>query len=274
MAPRVEFMHSPRGSWSRAASVIKRTDGGLFWWTIAITFLIGLATFSWFFCIYVFTHPERPFSYKLLDRFHKLEPIRAFSEKDAPGGKTFTHKDLYQTFYQFTEENLIQKNSELHRGYITNYKEERPIYVRGHFKVIHARPLTKNDVFPCGTIARAVALVDDDKEYRNVVIEYIVPSKTPPKDQFLPGDILKIDAADQEGKRRRFASVLNVQRQKDDSIVFTLIPLSYGEHANPQAGFSILGEPPRLLNIEGKWPITDDALGATTSPSLVAAGKR
>ena len=262
MALRVEFMHAPRGGWSRAASVVKRSDGGLFWWSIAITLLIGLATFSWFFCIYVFTHPETPFNYGLLNRFHKLEALRTFSEKDAPPGKTFAHKDMYQTFYDFTEENLKQKNTDLHRAYITNYKEERPIYVRGHFKVVHARPLTKSDVFTCGTVARAVALVEDDKEYRSVILEYILPSNTPPKDHFLPGDILKLDTADQAGKLRRYASLLNVKRQDDDGMVFTVVPLAYGEHANPQAGFSIRGEPPVLLNMEGKWPITDDAVGA------------
>ena len=255
-------MHAPRGGWSRAASVVKRTDGGLFWWSIAITMLIGLATFSWFFCIYVCTHPETPFNYGLLNRFHKLEPLKLFSEKDIPSGKTLGHKDIYQKFSQFSGENLAQNNKDLHRAYITNYKEERPTFVRGNFKVIHARPLTKDDVFPCGTIARAVALVEDDREYRNVVIEYIVPSKTPPKDQFLPGDILKIDTADQTGRLRRYASLLNVERQGDDAMIFTVVPLAYGEHANTQAGFSIKGEPPDLLNLKGKWPITDDALGA------------
>jgi hypothetical protein len=255
-------MHAPRGGWSRAPGVVRRTDGGLFWWSIAITLLIGLATFSWFFCIYVFTHPEKPFNYRLLNRFRKLEPLRAFSEKDIPGGKTYAQKDIYQTFYSFTRENLEQKNSELLRAYITNYKEERPIYVRGNFKVVHARPLTKSDVFTCGSVARAVAVVEDDREYRNVILEYVLPSKKAPKDQFLPGDILKLDTPDQAGKLRRYASVLNVKRLEDDAMIFTVVPLVYGEHANPQAGFSITGEPPPLLNIEGKWPITDNAVGA------------
>jgi hypothetical protein len=254
-------MHSPRGSWSRSAAVVKKTDGGLFWWSIAITLLIGLATFSWFFCIYVFTHPEKPFNYKLLTRFHKLDALKAFSEKDAPPGKTLAHRDVYQKFYSFSEDNLTQTNSDLHRAYITNYKDERPIYVRGHFKVLHARPLTKDDVFTCGTIARAVAVVEDEKEYRNVVIEYILPSKTPPKDQFQPGDVLRLDTPDQAGKHRLFASLLNVQRKQDEGMVFTVIPLAYGDHTNAQAGFNIRGEPPETLNMEGKWPISEDALG-------------
>lgn len=259
MEPRIQFMHAPRGG--RSAAVVKRTDGGLFWWSVAITMLIGLATFSWFFCIYASTHPEKPFYYNLLTRFHKLEPLKAFSEKEMPSGKTYSHKDMYQSYYSLTGENLVQKNSDLHRAYITNYKEERPVYLRGSFKVTHSRELTKDDVFPSGTIARAVALVEDDKEYRNVEVEYILPSSGKSKDQLLPGDILKIDTADQAGKGRRFASLLNVDRRHDDSMVFTVVPLAYGELANSQAGVSIKTEPPDKLNMAGKWPITDDAVG-------------
>ena len=245
--------------------VIKCSDGGIFWWSIGITLLIGLATFSWFFCIYAFTHPEKPFYYNLLSRFQKLEPLRAFTEKDMQPGKTYAHKDMYQTFYSLSGENLAQKNSELHRAYITNYKEERPVYLRGSFKVTHSRALTKDDVFTCGTIARAVALVEDDKEYRNVVIEYILPSLKQPKDHLLPGDILKLDTTDQAGRGRRYAALLNVDRREDDGMVFTVLPLAYGEHANPQAGVSIKAEPPGVLNMAGKWPITDEAVGAAVS---------
>ena len=264
MEPRIQFMESPRGGWSRTVSVVKRSDGGLFWWSVAITLLIGLATFSWFFCIYAFTHPEKPFYYNLLDRFHKLEPLRAFTERDMPPGKTSNHKDLYQTFSQFTDENLKQKNSELHRAYITNYREERPLYLRGNFKVIHSRALTKNDVFPCGTVARAVALVEDDKEYRNVTIEYILPSNKPQKDHFSPSDILKLDTPDQTGKGRRYVSLLNVERNTDDGLIFTVVPLAYGEHAHPQDGVSIKAEPPSRLNMSARWPITDEAVGTST----------
>lgn len=268
MEPRIQFMESPRGGWSRTASVVRRSDGGLFWWSIAITLLIGLATFSWFFCIYAFTHPEKPFYYNLLTRFEKLEPLRSFTDKDMPPGKTWSYKDMYQNFAQLAGEHLDQKNSDLHRAYITNYKEERPVYLRGSFKVVHSRELTKDDVFPGGTVARAVALVEDDKEYRNVVIEYILPSNTKPKDRFLPNDIIRIDTADQAGKARRYASLLNVERREDDGMVFTVIPLAYGEHANPQAGVSIKAEPPSRLNLSGRWPITDDAVGTAVSVAL------
>ena len=94
-----------------------------------------------------------------------------------------------------------------------------------------------------------------------MTIEYVLPSNTPPKEQLLPGDILKVDTSDQAGKLRRYASLLNVKRVQDDAIVFTVVPLAYGEHGNAQAGLSIKGEPPDLLNMKGKWPITDEAIG-------------
>jgi hypothetical protein len=272
MTRKVQFLQSPRGSWSRSGAVVMRSDGGIFWWAVAITLLLGFAVFSWLFCIYVCSHPERPFSYSLLNRFEKLEPLKPFSDKDAPGGKNMTCRDVHQTFFSFTEENLKQKNAELHRAYITNYsgKELRPVYLRGQFKVLHSRPLTSSDVFTCGTIARCVALIDGDKEYRPVIVEYVIPTRTPPKDQLMPGDIISLDTGDMRNKRRRFASLLNVARHGEDGLILTTVPLAYGEHGNASAGLSIASEPPARLNLEGAWPITSDSIGApVTSVAVV-----
>ena len=60
--------------------------------------LLGFAAFSWFFCISVFSHPEKPMHYELLGRFDKLEKIRRFTDADAPTGKAFTRMDLRETF--------------------------------------------------------------------------------------------------------------------------------------------------------------------------------
>ena len=267
-------MQSPRGSWSRAAAgAIQRTDGGIFWWAIAITVLLGAATFSWFFCILVFTHPEKPMHYALLSRFNKLEPIRQFTEKDAPGGKSYDQRDLYQTFYSFTDENLAQKSTDLRRAYITNYKDERPVYVKGRFRILQARPLKDGDMFTSGVVARAVALSDNDREYRNVVIEYILPTREPSDVKFGPGDIIEIDTAAQRRKRRLYATLLNVHRQGDDSMVFTVVPLVYGEHAvDADKGIVIKAEPPKRLNLGGSLPVTTEApvAGSTGAPVTVA----
>src|SRR3954468_10816976 len=77
-----------------------RRDNGLFWWTILITLLIGVATFCWFFSIMVFKYPEKPFNYRLLTKLEKLEriarfdPLAANAPAAAPDSKVVPVKRL------------------------------------------------------------------------------------------------------------------------------------------------------------------------------------
>ncbi len=260
----VEFMNTPRGSLSRAANAVKQADGGIFWWAIAIVILMALAAFSWIGSIYIFTHPEKPLNYKLLSRIDRLEEIRHFTEKDRPAGKSLNPPELYQKFYPFSEENLANHNSLLRRNYITNYKNrnEKPYYVRGRFKVVHARPLGEGDVFPRGLVARAVAVNEDGKEYRNVVVEYVLPTASKvPVNGFAPGDLLDIDS--RRSKKRLWGAVLNIHRQNEDVLVFTVVPLMYGEHLiDPETNGILTALPPTQLNMSGNFPITDLSFGS------------
>lgn len=266
-------MNTPRGSMSRAANAVKQADGSIFWWTIAIVVLLGLAAFSWIASIFIFTHPEKPYNYKLLNRIQRLEEIRQFTEKDMPAGKSLTPPELYQKFYQLTEENLTNHNSLLRRNYITNFKnrDEKPFYVRGRFKVIHARPLTGQDVFPRGLVARAVAVNEDGREYRNVIVEYVLPTEfAVPGVEFAPGDLLDIDS--RRSKKRLHGAVINIHRPNEDVLVFTVVPLMYGEHLiDPAKGKTLTATPPVHLNMEGRLPITDDN-AASRLPGVAAAG--
>lgn len=272
----VEFMNAPRGSMARAANAVKQADGGIFWWTISIVVLTALAAVSWIGSIYIFTHPEKPFNYRLLSRIHRLEEIKQFNEKDMPKGKKLTPPELFQRFFPFTEENLTNHNEHLRRNYLTNYRsrEEKPYFVRGRFRVIHARPLTKEDVFPCGMVVRAVALNDDGKEYRNVVVEYVLPTAKPTSAgmELAAGDLLDIDS--RKSKKRLYAVAVNVHRPNEDVLVFTVVPLMYGEHLLDSGKHLVLtAKPPGELNMKGRFPITDGTLGtvAPAEPVPVAA---
>ncbi len=264
-------MHAPRASWSRAASTaLKQADGSLFWWSIGIVVLFGMSVFSWFFCIYVFNHPEKPFSYHLLARFQKLENLKAVTEKDAPAGKTHNPRDLNETFYTFTEENFSQKNSELRRGYITNYRNDRAIFVKGRFRIISARPLNHGDFFTEGLVARAVALAEGEHEFRNVVLEYILPGKPTPGAMFQVGDIVEIDMS--KKKRRTFTSIVNVAREGEDRLVISAVPLIYGKFEIDSArGLAIDCKPPPSINIQGPWPVTEDTVGVSAAAATTAA---
>lgn len=276
----VEFMNTPRGSLSRAANAVKKADGGIFWWAIGIVVLVALAAFSWIGSIYIFTHPEKPLNYKLLSRIDRLEKISHFTEKDRPAGKSLTPPELYQKFYPFTDGNLDNHNSLLRRNYITNFKnrDEKPYYVRGRFKVVHSRPLGEGDVFPRGLVARAVAVTEDGKDYRNVMVEYVLPTASAaPVQGFAPGDLLDIDS--RRTKKRLWGAVLNIHRQSEDTLVFTVVPLMYGEHLiDPSTNRTLTALPPARLDMSGGFPITgpdpDSAAVSRRLPDLAAVDQR
>ena len=60
----------PYGSYGRPI----RRRINYFAWTVAILLLTGGAFAAWFAGIYIFGQPERPESYRILQKLHKLEP--------------------------------------------------------------------------------------------------------------------------------------------------------------------------------------------------------
>src|SRR5256885_14632369 len=60
-----------------------------FAWTIAILLLTGFALAAWLGSFYIFNQPERPDSYRILQRLHKIEPPKRFELTAAPAGGFF-----------------------------------------------------------------------------------------------------------------------------------------------------------------------------------------
>ncbi len=286
MALNVEFLHAGRSSTSTRGAVAKPADGGLFWWTIIITLLLGAAIASWFFSIYVFSYPEVPFNYKLLNRLHKIEPLKKFERGDVPNGKVYTAKAAFQEFDRLTDKQLQDKSNLLRRSYLTNYRalEDKPIYMRGDYKIYQVRPLTTEDVFPSGLVVRAQAIEAVEGaplEFPNTIIEFIFPTNGPALAAFSVGDVLTIDqrslyakeTADKKADGRKFyASVINLDRLPQHKLLFTLVPLLYGNcEINGDRDSKLTMEPPAKLNLEGRWPITEEAAGAMgAAPTSVA----
>lgn len=279
-------MSAGRSSYSRSAVVSKPADTGLFWWTIIITLLLGAAIASWFFSIYIFAYPEKPFNYRLLNRLHKLETIKKFELNDVPNGKTYGPKAAFQEFNRLTDAQLKAKGELLRRAYITNYKdiEDKPIYIRGDFKIYQVRPLDPTDVFQSGIVVRAQAIEKVEGaplEYPNTLVEFVFPTDGPAQAAFNVNDVLTIDQksvfakeGDKSSDGRRFyASLLNLERLPQDKLLFTLVPLTYGSceiNGDKEARLTMV--PPTKLNMDGHWPITDEAVGGmpAATPTTVA----
>lgn len=236
----------------------KRRDEGLFWWTILITLLMGLATFCWFFSIMVFRYPEKPFNYKLLTRLEKLEQIKPFDPLDVPSGIFHGARELLAKYYNYNSEQLALLNDLLKRSYIMNYENEGPVYVRGTFNVVNARKLTEADLIDTGWVVRARS-----SEIEDVEIELLLPGVEGADMPYVQGDSFNLD------NKTTFGSVVHVSRNKEtDGLCASVIPISYGNFkAGEQKVLSL--RPPKVLNMESQWPLTtDESMGAQVAAKV------
>lgn len=234
-----EFRSYGGGSFSK-----KKDTGGIFWWSILITLLVGFATFCWFFSIMVFAHPEKPFNYRVLARFDKLDPLREFTAFTVPQGKFLPARELLSEFYPFSRDQLAVKNDMLKRSYIRNYKQEQPLYVKGSFQVIDVRPLTASDVFTEGWVVRARS-----SDIEDVDIEIVMPGKGA-VDPYHVGDVVLLD------QKNTFAAALHVQKFDQERLCLTVMPLAYQGLGSGDKLFKL--KPPQKLNMDAYWPLTSD----------------
>ena len=224
----------------------KKESGGIFWWAVLITLLMGAATFCWFFSIMVFSHPEKPFNYKILARFNKLDSMRPFTVYTAPHGKFLTARDVLSEFFPYTSEQLAVRNDVLKRSYIRNYKHEKPTYLKGNFTVMSARSLKPTDVVQNGWVVRARSADIED-----VDVEIIMPGVSTGAAPYQQGDGINLD------HKHTFATTLHVQRLEDDRMCVTVVPLAY-QGFNSTGGVALHMTPPPMLNMDGYWPVTRD----------------
>jgi hypothetical protein len=238
----------------------KGRDDGLFWWTILITLLIGVATFCWFFSIMVFKYPEKPFNYRLLAKLEKLDPLAKFDPlasvaiklpdgtpvQRLPNGTFHNARDLLNKYYNYTPDQLRLTNSVLKRSYILNYSEESPVYVKGTYSVALVRALTEADLMKSGWVVRARSVDLEDVE-----IELLLPVKkdaeSPP---YQEGESFTLD------NKSSFCSVIHVLRNQDaDGLCATVVPITYGNfNLGNQKTLAIA--PPPSLNVDAPLPIT------------------
>ena len=108
---------------SRTLRPRRRTN--YFLWTVAILLLTGLALAAWLGTFYIFNQPERPDSYRILQRLHKIEPPKRFELTAAPAGEFLNPKQLYERYSGMGNAKLARTNAELARNYIRNYQKVR-----------------------------------------------------------------------------------------------------------------------------------------------------
>src|ERR1700719_1855726 len=154
---------------------VKRRRTNYFGWTVAILLLTGFALAAWLGSFYVFDQPERPDSYRILQRLHKIEPPKRFELTAAPAGEFLNAKQLYDRYVEMGSAELAKTNAELARNYIRNYLRVPGLvpYVIGRYAIMEARELEPNDVFTSGMVALTNAV-----DHGELLMEHIYPAET------------------------------------------------------------------------------------------------
>jgi hypothetical protein len=221
-----------------------------FAWTVAILLLTGFALAAWLGSFYIFDQPERPDSYRILQRLHKIEPPKRFELTAAPAGEFLNAKQLYERYSAMGSAELARANAELARNYIRNYQVVRGLvpYVVGRYRIVAARELGPGDVFTSGMVALTNAV--DNGE---LLMEHLYPAKTeavPLMKQTLSAGLeLKLE------RTHDISAVLHAQRLADGRIMVTAVPLLYGSYTVTRGTGSFRLEPPLILNLAAGWPL-------------------
>jgi hypothetical protein len=235
----------------------QRRSSGMFWWTVLITLLVGLAVFCWFFSIMVFKYPEKPFNYRLLTKLKKIDEIKGFAIDLVPHGKFLNAKDLLASYYYYNTEQLAHANDSFKRNYILNYTQESPVYVRGNYTVVTARPLATADVIDQGWVVRARSVDMEDVE-----IELLLPGSVSEAAPYAEGATFMLD------NKQAICAVMHVERSGVDGVCATVVPVVYGDYPLARDR-TIAIVPPAKINVEATWPVMrgEAALAAAAAVS-------
>jgi hypothetical protein len=133
----------------------ERRKTNYFAWTLGILLLTGLTLAAWLGSFYIIGQPERPESYRILQKLHKIEAPKRFQLTAAPAGEFLTPQKLFQRYQSMGPAELARKDAELTRNFIRNFEQVHGLvtYVVGRFNIMGVRELTPDDVFTSGAVA-------------------------------------------------------------------------------------------------------------------------
>jgi hypothetical protein len=221
-----------------------------FAWTVAILLLTGFALAAWLGSFYIFNQPERPDSYRILQRLHKIEAPKRFELTAAPAGEFLNAKQLYERYSGMGNAELARTNGELARNYIRNYQNVRGLvpYVVGRYKIVAARELGPGDVFTSGMVALTNAV--DNGE---LLMEHLYPAN--PEALPLMKQTLNVGLEIKLERSHDISSVIHAERLADGRMMITAVPLLYGSYTVTRGLGTFRLEPPLSLNLVAGWPL-------------------
>jgi len=232
-----------------------RKEGSLFIWTIIILLLIGFALGCWIFSFYVFGHPEKAFSYSILSKLKKMEPLKRFELTQAPRGEFLNANQLNERYGKMTNRELERASEVLMRNYLRNYKLTKDLvpYMVGSYNILDSYELADNNAFVSGVVALA-----QSTDNPQILLEHVF---TCDKRDVQTLQRTLLTGLDLELKKNAdMSAIVNVRRLKDGRLQFTSIPILYGSYASSSGPGTFSLEPPTQLNLGAGMPVLDEKL--------------
>lgn len=227
----------------------KRTN--YFGWTIVILLLCGVAIAAWLGSFYIVGQPERPESYRILQKLHKIEAPKRFALTAAPAGEFLNPKQLYERYSGMRPVELARKDAELTRNFIRNFQHVEGLvtYVVGRFNIMGARQLTSDDIFTNGAVALTRAV-----EQPELMMEHVFTTANDHDarlfvEQLVMGMDVRLE------RSHDLSAVIHAERLPDGRVLTTAIPLLYGSYTMTRGSGTFSLEPPSELNLAAGWPL-------------------
>ena len=237
----------------------------LFLWTVFILLLMGFAMACWLGSFYIFGHPEKIQSYKILQKLHKLDPPKRFEITLAPPGEFLTAQKLFERYNTYPPLKLQAENDELLRMYINNYQNTKKLvpYIVGRFTILDSYELKPADLFPSG-----VAALAQSADFPQVLLEHVYTSDA--RDVPALKTMLKTGLDVKLAKTLDLAAIIHIQRLENGSLQFTAVPLLYGSYALKQGAGTFSLQPPPGINLIAGLPIVRGPAVAQTLQDYAA----
>ncbi len=221
-----------------------------FAWTVAMLLLAAFALGAWLGSFYIFWQPERPDSYRLLKKMHRIDPSRRFELTSAPPGEFLTPHQLHDRYATVGAAELAKINTDLVRNYIRNFQQVHGLvpYVVGRFRIIDVHELGGADIFTSGMVVLAAAL--DEGE---LLMEHVYPADARDlplmRQTLMPGLEIKLE------RTHDISAVIHANRAADGRVLITAMPLLYGTYTVTRGNGTFSLEPPLDLNLAAGWPL-------------------
>ena len=246
-----------------------RRGTNYFAWTITILLLTGFALAAWLGSFYIFDQPERPDSYRILQRLHKIDQPKRFQLTAAPAGEFLSAKQLYDRYIGMGSAELARANAELARNYIRNYQLVRGLvpYVVGKYTIVAVRELGPDDVFTSGIVVLANAA--DSGE---LLMEHLYPAN--PESLPLMKQTLNVGLEVKLERTHDLSAVIHAERFVDGRIMITAVPLLYGSYTVTRGLGTFRLEPPLSLNLAAGWPLFKAEERATIERRITEARQK